>query len=697
MRLGWLVFSLALCAAGGCTTLLGDFQLGSGSLGDAGIGSGVVDGSSDADASDAASTADSLAEPDSQRSVIGDGEAGPACGSTQQQCAGVCVDQSDPGHCGSCAHDCTALAHVATAATCTAGTCTFTAASCASGYAHCSMNPDDGCEVNIAQPANCGACGNACPAASPLCASTRALATSFDSGVAISASGYGCVPNCVAPTPTLCTQQCVDLTSDPNNCNACGTQCPAVQNAQVTCTAGNCGYACGSGFHDCGNGQCASDTSPASCGTSCQPCAAPAANGSATCAGTPLACGISCSQGYNLCPGNQCVNFQSDPNNCNGCGTTCAGAGNALGVGTCANALCGIQCNGALSLCPDNSCYDLQGDDHNCGACGHECFGGAGSCVGGACQPFVLAKGLTSPFGIAADGNRVYFDDSGTGGVYSVDPVSKKVVALADTAGSEPWTLTTDGTNVYWVTQGTGPLGGVWQVPADASSGAVELVYGSGLWGITVDQANIYYSTALVQPATPVYPLATGAASGQLYSIPIGGGNSAAIWPAPGNPNDGGITSIFYNPNDGYIYFVNYQPTPADPNNAWVRRVKGDGTSEKDMYPGGLSSMGLTASAAAIFVSQYTGTSLYMPIAAGGAGVIRNDFGGGPWGWALDAEFAYWVDSLASTVSKLPADVSAGPSTVASNVGKDIRQIAADARGLYWTSFADGTVWMLAK
>jgi hypothetical protein len=115
------------------------------------------------------------------------------------------------------------------------------------------------------------------------------------------------------------------------------------------------------------------------------------------------------------------------------------------------------------------------------------------------------------------------------------------------------------------------------------------------------------------------------------------------------------------------------------------------------MYPAGASSMGLTVSPSVVFVSQYVGSTLYQVIGSAGAGVLRNPVNAGSWGWALDAKYAYWVDSQASAVWKTVADASAGPVAVASSVGKDIRQIATDARGIYWTSFADGAVWMLAK
>lgn len=90
---------------------------------------------------------------------------------------------------------------------CFNGSCT-----CGSGLNQCST----GCKNLLADPANCGTCGNACPMGQ------------FCSTAACSAA---CALNL-----TACGQGCVDLSTDTFNCGACGTNCATGQ----TCSGSVC-------------------------------------------------------------------------------------------------------------------------------------------------------------------------------------------------------------------------------------------------------------------------------------------------------------------------------------------------------------------------------------------------------------------------------------------------------------------------
>jgi hypothetical protein len=69
-------------------------------------------------------------------------------------------------------------------------------------------------------------------------------------------------------------------------------------NGAATCDGTSCGVQCNSGFHLCGSA-CLSDTSVASCGSSCTPCPT-TSHGTATCVAG--ACGFFCDAGYYPCP-----------------------------------------------------------------------------------------------------------------------------------------------------------------------------------------------------------------------------------------------------------------------------------------------------------------------------------------------------------------------------------------------------------
>src|SRR5262249_47942683 len=149
------------------------------------------------------------------------------------------------------------------------------------------------------------------------------------------AATHACHSRC-ASGRTRCGTSCLDTTSDPLHCGGCdhacqtgetcsGSHCqPSADCHSVPCTgltycdlttgqclpgcmrdeqctgphqhcdeaARNC--ACVAGYHACG--ECASDLSLATCGTSCTPCPAAPAHGSATCDGT--SCDFVCDDGY---------------------------------------------------------------------------------------------------------------------------------------------------------------------------------------------------------------------------------------------------------------------------------------------------------------------------------------------------------------------------------------------------------------
>ncbi len=175
---------------------------------------------------------------------------------------------------------------------------------------------------------------------------------------------------------SLCGTSCVDFTSDPSNCGACGTACKATE----VCNAGACALFCSGKSTQCGASCVDVNVSPTNCGkcgTSCNP-------GEVCNAGT---CSAQCPGNQKLCIGDggavSCIAPNTDSANCGGCGIVCA-AGKV-----CSSGVCSDSCGGGGTLCNGQDgggpyCALTQVDNANCGMCGKVCTNGL-VCVNGAC------------------------------------------------------------------------------------------------------------------------------------------------------------------------------------------------------------------------------------------------------------------------------------------------------------------------
>jgi hypothetical protein len=466
------VFALAVGTwLPGCTGLLGDFSVerDSGLTEGGPENSGFYTAETGAEASDDATVAgrdagravddatvpeagaEAGAETGAETGSDAGAEAG--CEAGLIACAEDCVSPSDPHTCGACDHDCTQLPFVLTTGVdCAGGRCTY---ACTPGHADCG-DAGAGCTTSLASTGNCGGCGVACSAASPVCEQTTG-----------GSSPYACTATCAAGEVN-CSATCATLATDPDNCGACGTICSTLH-ATATCSASNCLVSCAAGYADCdklASTGCEIDTTSntnncGGCGTLCN-----ATHATASCVASKCVV-ASCASGYADCDAlasNGCeVNLTTDVNHCGACGTSCnlAHATAACGPSGCVIASCsagyadcdGVPSNGCETditlpancggcntastptacaaaapvcsastgtcvtgcatntptLCAGNKCVDTTRDPNNCGGCNVPCSTNHTSevCNGSVCAVSSCATGYADCDGLASNGCEV--------------------------------------------------------------------------------------------------------------------------------------------------------------------------------------------------------------------------------------------------------------------------------------------------
>ncbi|MBN9159967.1 MAG: hypothetical protein J0I07_03300 [Myxococcales bacterium] len=240
---------------------------------------------------------------------------------------------NDPKNCGSCGEECPSdFKYLNMTSDCVNGACEPACASkFISGvfvhFADCNTSLEDGCEVALTtDPNNCGACGNQC------------------------APGVRCIDGkCGCPSGMVdCGGRCVDVRDDDYNCGACGNICPDAP-ADAGPPPSNMYYGCVD--NKCGQPKCI--------------------NGQidrwADCDGNPT-------NGCEVYVGRDSKKI--DPNHCGLCGNKCA-AGQQCWDQRGGIAECGCT-NPNDTLCGNLesynfSCRDLLNAPTSCGGCFKQC------------------------------------------------------------------------------------------------------------------------------------------------------------------------------------------------------------------------------------------------------------------------------------------------------------------------------------
>ncbi len=300
---------------------------------------------------------------------------------------GLCTTNlsNDNAHCGACDRSCPSPSDVThNSYLCLDSKCQF---ACFQFYADCNASEADGCETyTYADPANCGACGNAC-----------------DPGVLCWQGACGC-PNGYA----LCNGTCVSLSTQ-DNCGACDKVCAAPT------VSSDPRWLCGPDKTPphtawlCGNESCElrctdlfANCDPDFCGNGCERDVSSDPNNCGACGNTCGPC-QQCYMGQCLGSSDSQSDLLHDPLNCNACDNACPGpyGKGANGAPTCVDGQCGYTCYPHFADCDhrvSNGCeVNLWEDPNHCGSCDTRCdLGPDQACVEGVC----LTKPCNSDAGI---------------------------------------------------------------------------------------------------------------------------------------------------------------------------------------------------------------------------------------------------------------------------------------------------------
>jgi hypothetical protein len=209
---------------------------------------------------------------------------------------------------------------------------------------------------------------------------------------------------------TLCDGACVDTSSDPDHCGACGRACSSHGASEAPrCVGGRCIVRCSPGLADCvspvspPDDGCETDITTddnhcGSCNNLCRTSASKLACTEGRCGCTDdSSCGASDS-------GAAC----GEDGICTCAGTTCRPGEVCLARGkNPASCLCdGRQSCGPNETCCVSSgkCVDLETNTQHCGACGRSCPTGQFECASGECRCVDDGACDAGSAGLCADG-----------------------------------------------------------------------------------------------------------------------------------------------------------------------------------------------------------------------------------------------------------------------------------------------------
>ena len=292
------------------------------------------------------------------------------------------IKGSDTANCGTCGYSCESGKPVNTTVKgCSTGICQYQCTSNLTNVGSGNTSSSIQCVDLTSDRNNCGSKGNVC-ASGKVCVNSQCVQNSCDDGQTLCSTGTG--------------NTCVNIKgNDASNCGACGYSCESGKPLNTTvksCATGVCQYECATGYENKGSGNTASTIQ---CVESVV-CDAPKCALNGFCFTTSQMTGLNyarTSEGDMTC---KCIDgYYMDAGECKmNDNSNCGTKGKACGTNeTCVNAECvcaeDFEFNGYACVCPTGF-HEYNGgceidSTSDCGEHGNAC-GTNESCVGGECK-----------------------------------------------------------------------------------------------------------------------------------------------------------------------------------------------------------------------------------------------------------------------------------------------------------------------
>jgi hypothetical protein len=339
-----------------------------------------------------------------------------------------------------------------------------------------------------------------------------------------------------------------------------------------------------------------------------------------------------------------------------------------------------IACEAGLVMC-GNQCTDTATDWQNCGSCGHDCL--AGSCVAGVCQAGALALAGSSDI-LAIDGTDVYW------AAYNPSEILKCAKGGCNLLPTSLWkdgnwgvintNIAFDANDVYWF-----ETAWVGQVSTNrlvkcAKSGCNNLP--TVVYEETASTAGPFF---LATDGTDAYW--TNDHEGTVKKCALGGCNNSATTIASG------LTS----PRSIAVDGTNVYWATQDNAGAVMKCAKaGCNNAPATLASSQNWTMSLLVDNANVYWANYTGGEL-MKCSLGGCSGNPTALASSqqPWGSAIDTSDVYWTDLIGGKILKCGINGCNGTPVTVLDKQKVPGAMAADAKGIYWST--QGAVMVLAK